>query len=245
MPRTNADITVPDLTGKLAVITGASDGFGFGLAGRLAHAGAEVIMPVRNPTRGAAAAERIRAATPGAHVSTRPLDLASLASVAALGRMLNEEGRPIDIWINDAAVMTPPTRHASEDGFELQFATNYLGHFALIARVLPLLCAGGARVTTMSSMAARNGRLGFDDMQSEREDVPMTAYGQSKLATMLFALELDRRSRAGGWGISSNVAHPGLTVTNLQGSGPNMGRTTPGLVSLQLLAVIGMQRLNT
>ena len=81
--------------------------------------------------------------------------------------MPNEEGRPIDIWINDAAVMTPPTRHASEDGFELQIATNYLGHFALVAQVLPLLRAGGARVTTMSSMAARNGRIGFDDLQSE------------------------------------------------------------------------------
>ena len=231
MPRTKDDIAVPDLTGKLAVITGASDGLGFGLAGRLARAGAEVIMPVRNPAKGAAAAERIRAATPGARVSTRPLDLASLASVAALGRALHEEGRPITLWINDAAVMTPPTRHVSADGFELQFATNYLGHFALVAHVLPLLRAGGARVTTMSSMAARNGRIDFDDLQCERRYVPMDAYGQSKLATMLFALELDRRSRADGWGITSNVAHPGLTMTNLQGSGPNLGRTTPGPMS--------------
>jgi NAD(P)-dependent dehydrogenase (short-subunit alcohol dehydrogenase family) len=231
MPRPKADIAVPDLSGNLAVITGASDGLGFGLAGRLARAGAEVIMPVRNPAKGAAAAERIRAATPGAAVSTRPLDLASLASVAALGRTLNEEGRPIDIWINDAAVMTPPTRHSSTDGLELQFATNYLGHFALVAHVLPLLRAGGARVTTMSSMAARDGRIDFADLQSEHRYVPMDAYGQSKLATMLFALELDRRSRAAGWGLTSNVAHPGLTVTNLQGSGPNMGRTSPGLVS--------------
>jgi len=225
MARTKPDVRVPDLTGKLAVVTGASDGLGFGLAGRLARAGAEVIMPVRNAEKGEAAAARIRAATPGATVSTRPLDLASLDSVAALGGALNEEGRPINIWINDAAVMMPPTRHVSADGFELQFAVNYLGHFALVAHVLPLLRAGHARVTTMSSVAARAGRLAFDDLQSERRYSPVRAYNQSKLANMIFALELDRRSRANGWGITSNAAHPGLTATNLQSSGPNMGRS--------------------
>ncbi len=224
MPRTKPAVHVPDLTGKLAVVTGASDGLGFGLASRLARAGAEVLMPVRNAAKGDAAAERIRAATPGATVSIRPLDLASLDSVAALGRILNDEGRPINIWINDAAVMTPPTRHISEDGFELQFAVNYLGHFALAASVLPLLRAGHARMTTMSSFGARDGRFTFDDLQSTQRYAPMQAYNQSKLAIMMFALALDRRSRAHGWGITSNVAHPGLTVTNLQSSGPNMGR---------------------
>lgn len=231
MPRTKPAVIVPDLTGKLAVVTGASDGLGFGLAGRLAAAGAEVIMPVRNAEKGAAAAARIRTATPGATVSTRPLDLASLASVAALARALNEEGRPIDIWINDAGVMMPPTRHLSADGFELQFAINHLGHFALVAQVLPLLRAGHARVTTMSSYGARQGRLTFDDVQGERRYSPIQAYNQSKLAIMMFALELDRRSRAGGLGIASNAAHPGMTVTNLQRSGPNMGRTTPSSIS--------------
>lgn len=231
MARTKPDVNVPNLTGKLAVVTGASDGLGFGLAGRLARAGAEVIMPVRNAEKGAAAAARIRTATPGATVSTRPLDLASLDSVAALGRTLNEEGRPIDIWINDAAVMMPPTRHVSADGFELQFAVNYLGHFALVASVLPLLRAGHARVTTMSSVGARAGRFTFDDLQSEQRYSAIQAYNQSKLAIMMFALELDRRSRANGWGITSNAAHPGLTVTNLQGSGPNMGRTNASSLS--------------
>ncbi len=231
MPRTKPDVHVPDLTGKLAVVTGASDGLGFGLAARLARAGAEVIMPVRNAGKGAAAAERIRTATPGAMISTRPLDLASLDSVAALGRALNDEGRPIDIWINDAGVMMPPTRHRSADGFELQFAVNYLGHFALAAHVLPLLRAGRARVTTMASVGARSGRLAFDDLQSERRYSPLRAYNQSKLAIMMFALELDRRSRANRWGIVSNAAHPGLTVTNLQSSGPNMGRTGASAIS--------------
>ncbi|MDQ2786015.1 MAG: SDR family oxidoreductase [Chloroflexota bacterium] len=231
MARTKPDVHVPDLTGKLAVVTGASDGLGFGLAARLARAGAEVIMPVRNAEKGAAAAGRIRTAAPGAMISTRPLDLASLDSVAALGRALNDEGRPIDLWINDAGVMMPPTRFVSEDGFELQFAVNYLGHFALVAHVLPLLRAGGARVTTMASVGARAGRLAFDDLQSERRYSPVRAYNQSKLAIMMFALELDRRSRANGWGITSNAAHPGLTVTNLQSAGPNMGRTGASPIS--------------
>jgi len=231
MARTKPDVHVPDLTGKLAIVTGASDGLGFGLAGRLARAGAEVIMPVRNAAKGNAAAARIRTATPGVTVSTRPLDLASLDSVAALGTALNDEGRPIDIWINNAGVMMPPTRHVSEDGFELQFAVNYLGHFALVAHVLPLLRAGHARVTTMTSIAARAGRLAFNDLQSERRYSPMQAYNQSKLAIMMFALELDRRSRANNWGITSNATHPGLTVTNLQSAGPNMGRTGASAMS--------------
>ena len=219
-----SDVKVPDLTGKLAVVTGASDGLGLGLADRLARAGAEVILPVRNPAKGAAALARIRAANPGATVSTRTLDLASLDSVAALGQTLRAEGRPIDILINNAAVMAPATRHTTDDGLELQFGTNHLGHFALVAHLLPLLRAGHARVTTMSSFGARNAQLDWDDLQSERKYAPMRAYGQSKLAIMLFALELDRRSRAAGWGLVSNVAHPGLTATNLQASGPNLGR---------------------
>ena len=224
MTQTKLDLTVPDLTGKLAVVTGASDGLGLGLAERLAQAGAEVILPVRSPAKGAAAVARIRAAHPAAIVSTREVDLASLASVDALGRALSSEGRPIDILVNNAAVMAPATRHVSEDGVELQFGTNHLGHFALVAHLMPLLRAGRARVTTMSSIAARGGRIGWDDLQSEQGYAPMKAYGQSKLALTLFALELDRRSRAGGWGITSNVAHPGVTSTNLQASGPNMGR---------------------
>jgi NAD(P)-dependent dehydrogenase (short-subunit alcohol dehydrogenase family) len=224
MPRKQPDIEVPDLTNKRVLITGASDGLGLGLAGRLAAAGAEVVMPVRNPTKGAAAIERIKAETPGAEVSLRDLDLASLESVAALGETLRGEGRAIDILINDAGVMAPKTRQTTGDGLELQFETNYLGHFALAAQVLPLLRAGRARVTTVSSMAARSSKYNWDDLQWEKDYNPMKSYGQSKLATLQFALELERRSQAGGWGITSNAAHPGLTSTNLQASGPNMGR---------------------
>lgn len=227
MPRTRLDVDVPDLTGRLAVVTGASDGIGLGLAERLAAAGAEVLLPVRNLAKGRAAVARIRSAVRGAAVALRELDLAALESVAALGRTLRAEGRPIDVLVNNAGVMNPPARHVTVDGFELQFATNHLGHFALVAHLLPLLRAGRARVTTMTSFGARGGRIRWDDPQSERSYRPMRAYNQSKLANLLFGLELDRRSRAGGWGVVSNVAHPGLTSTNLQASGPNLGRDKP------------------
>ncbi|MET8123806.1 SDR family oxidoreductase [Micromonospora sp. NPDC005189] len=223
------DLTVPDLTGKLAVVTGGSDGLGLGLAARLARAGAEVVLPVRNPAKGAAALDAVRAAAPGAVVSTRELDLASLDSVAALADTLLGEGRPIHLMINNAGVMTPPTRHTTAEGFELQLGTNHLGHFALNGRLLPLLRAGRARVTTMSSSAARSGRLDWDDLQSTRRYAAIRSYNASKLATLHFGLELDRRSRAGDWGIVSNVAHPGTTMTNLYASGPNLGRSRPSL----------------
>ncbi|ASW56209.1 SDR family oxidoreductase [Plantactinospora sp. KBS50] len=220
-------VTVPELTGKLAVVTGGSDGLGLGLARRLAQAGAEVVLPVRNPDKGAAAAGKVGAAVPGATISTRNLDLASLGSIRAFSDTMRDEGRPIHILVNNAGVMTPPTRHTTTDGLELQFGTNHIGHVALTAGLLPLLRAGRARVTTMSSSAARYGKLDWDDLQSERRYSPVGAYNRSKLATLHFGLELDRRSRAAGWGIISNVAHPGTTMTNLYAAGPNLGRSRP------------------
>jgi NAD(P)-dependent dehydrogenase (short-subunit alcohol dehydrogenase family) len=221
---TRSTYEIAGQAGKLAVVTGASDGLGLQIAARLASAGADLVLPVRNPQKGAAAVERIRAAAPQAKVTTPDLDLASLESVRALGDKLLTDGRPIDILINNAGVMTPPTRHETQDGFELQFGTNYLGHFALTAHIFPLLREASARVTTLSALAARSGTFQWDDLQYQGKYQAMKAYGQSKLAQMLFALELDRRSRAAGWGIVSNTAHPGLTVTNLQTSGWNMGR---------------------
>jgi NAD(P)-dependent dehydrogenase (short-subunit alcohol dehydrogenase family) len=145
------DVAVPDLTGKLAVVTGASDGIGLGLAVRLAQAGAELVLPVHNPAKGNAAVTRIRSAAPGAMVSLRELDLASSESVAELADKLNADGRPVDILVNNAGLMTPATRHTTADGLELQFGTNHIGHLALVGRILPLLRAGRARVTTTSS----------------------------------------------------------------------------------------------
>ncbi|OMC23556.1 SDR family oxidoreductase [Mycobacterium colombiense] len=228
----NLVATVPDLSGKLAVVTGANSGLGFGLTRRLSAAGADVVMAIRNRAKGEAAIDEIRTTVPGAKLTIKSLDLSSLESVAALGEELNTEGRPLDILINNAGVMTPPERASTADGFELQFGSNHLGHFALTARLLPLLrAAKGARVVSLSSLAARqSGKIHFEDPQFEKSYSAMSAYGQSKLAVLMFALELDRRSHAGGWGIVSNAAHPGLTKTNLQIAGPSHGREKPALM---------------
>jgi NAD(P)-dependent dehydrogenase (short-subunit alcohol dehydrogenase family) len=213
--------------GKLALVTGASGGIGLGVATHLAAGGAEVLLGVRDPARGMAAIDHIRREVPDARVSVRTLDLASLASVAALTDQLHAEARPIQILVNNAGVMAPATRHTTQDGFELQFGTNYIGHAALTFGLLPLLRVGEARVTTVTSAAARHAKLNWADPQGERKYAPVRAYNQSKLANLMFALELDRRSRAGGWGIVSNAAHPGTTLTGLYRAGPNLGRKRP------------------
>lgn len=224
MPHKNIDITVPDLSGKRAVVTGASDGMGLGMAARLAAAGAEVLMPVRNRRKGENAIARIKQAVPAADVSLRDLDLSSLASVASLGEALRQEGQPIHILINNAGVMTPPDRQMTADGFELQFGSNHLGHFALVAHLLPVLRDGKARVTSQVSVAANQGAINWDDLNWERSYHGMNAYSQSKIAFGLFGLELDRRSQAGDWGISSNLSHPGVAPTNLLAARPELGR---------------------
>ena len=242
MPRTKKDITVADQSGRLAVVTGASDGLGLGLALRLAAAGADVVMPVRNRAKGEAAADRIRARVPGAKLAVRTLDLSSLRSVRTLAEELVAEGRPINILINNAGVMNPPVRQESADGFELQFATNHLGHFAFAAQVLPLLRAGRARVTTQSSVAANQYGIAWDDLQWRTRYRAMRAYSSSKIAVSLFGLELDRRSRAHGWGVTSNVAHPGVSATNLLAAHPEMGRAgdTGAVRAIRFLARFGV-----
>jgi NAD(P)-dependent dehydrogenase (short-subunit alcohol dehydrogenase family) len=228
MARSDHTVTVPDLSGKLAIVTGSNSGLGLGLATRLAAAGADVTMAIRNRAKGETAIEQIRATMPTAKLTIKQLDLSSLASVAALGEELNAEGRPIDILINNAGIMQPPQRETTADGFELQFGCNHLGHFALTGHLLSLLrAAGSARVTCLSSLAARMGAVNFDDLQWEKRYNPTQAYSQSKSANLMFALELDRRSRQAGWGVMANAAHPGFTKTNLQLSGPSQGRQSP------------------
>jgi NAD(P)-dependent dehydrogenase (short-subunit alcohol dehydrogenase family) len=236
------DLTLPDLTGKRALVTGASDGMGLGIAASLAGAGAEVLVPVRNRAKGEAAVSTIRSQVPGARLVLHDLDLSSLASVAALGEALVAEGEPIHLMINNAGVMTPPERQTTADGHELQLGTNHLGHFALTGRLLPLLRAGRARVTSQASVAARRGTINWDDLDWERSYDGMGAYRQSKIACGLFGLELSRRSAAAGWGITSNVSHPGVAPTNLLAARPEVGRAddTTGVKVIRWLSAHGL-----
>jgi NAD(P)-dependent dehydrogenase (short-subunit alcohol dehydrogenase family) len=242
MSRRPVDIAVPDLSGRRAVVTGASDGIGLGVATRLAAAGADVVMPVRNARKGEAAIARIREGNPDATVSLCELDLSSLASVAALAEHLHEEGRPIHLLVNNAGVMTPPDRQTTADGFELQFGTNHLGHFALVGHLLPLLRAGRARVTSQISVAANRNAINWDDLGWERSYDGFRAYSQSKIALGLFGLELDERSRAGDWGITSNLSHPGIAPTSLLAARPEVGRDedTRGVRLIRALSARGI-----
>ena len=193
-------VDIPSQSGRLAVVTGATGGLGYEAALALAAAGAEVVLAGRNDSKGANAVARLRAAHPGATVRFERLDLASLASVAAFAQTMLATGRGIDLLLNNAGIMAPPDRQLTVDGFELQFATNYLGHFALTARLLPLLRrVPGTRVVNVSSLAANLDSIDLTDLQSELTHVPFQTYGMTKLALLMFALELQRRSEAAGW----------------------------------------------
>jgi NAD(P)-dependent dehydrogenase (short-subunit alcohol dehydrogenase family) len=213
---------IPDLTGQLAVVTGANSGIGWHTALELARAGARVILAARSEEKGAQAVRQIQTEVARADVQARLLDLADLASVRAFAASVLTEPR-LDLLLNNAGVMAVPERRETKDGFELQFGTNFLGPFALTGLLLPaLLRAPHPRVTTVSSGAANMGkkRIDFDDLQSLRVYGPWKAYCQSKLADLLFALELGRRARAARLPLLSTAAHPGYARTNLQTSGP-------------------------
>ena len=222
---------IPPQQGRRVVITGATNGLGYETALAFAGTDAEVVLTGRNAAKGAAALAKIRAVHPRANIRYADLDLASLASVKAFADRFSGEQDALDLLVNNAGVMTPPTRHATVDGFELQFGTNYLGHFALTAHLLPLLRRGRqARVVNLSSLAHRlRAAIQFDDLQWQRRYHPWEAYAQSKLAMLMFAFELQRRSDSLGWGLMSNAAHPGYATTGLQSAGPGLGRTAPSL----------------
>lgn len=221
---------IPPQTGRIAVVTGATSGIGYETAKALAGAGAKVIIASRNESKGAEVLTKIRAATPGADVAFEPLDLASLDSVAGAATRIAAFVPRIDLLINNAGVMAIPDRHETEDGFEMQMGANYIGHFALNMRLLPkVFAATNPRVVTVSSLAHRNGKINFDDLQWKKSYSSWRAYCQSKLATLMFSLELDRIARAEDWNLMSTAAHPGYAVTGLQSTGPRMGRDRPGL----------------
>ncbi len=219
---------VPDQAGRLIVVTGANSGTGKEAAKRLAAAGAHVVMGVRTIAKGESARAEILAAHPGASLDVRRIDLADLGSVREFADGLIADGVPLDVLINNAGVMAPPTRMTTADGFELQFGSNYLGPFALTMRLLPLLLTAPApRVVTMSSGTANFGRIKFDDLQWERGYSPTRSYAQSKLADLFLALQLAAIATARGWHLISNAAHPGYTRTNLQTAGASLGRDKP------------------
>lgn len=210
---------IPDLSGRLAIVTGATGGLGLETALVLAGKGAEVVLAARNPAKGAEAERLIRSRHPDAAVRFELLDLASLASVRAFAERYLATGRPIDILIDNAGVMALPTRQTTVDGFEMQFGTNYLSHFALVGRLLPLLIGAKARVVQLSSVAHRSGHIRLDDLNYQSHYSPWPVYQQSKLAMLMFALELQRRSDANGWGLTSVAAHPGFARTDLIANG--------------------------
>jgi len=208
---------IPDQSGRVAVVTGANSGIGFETARALAAKGARVVLACRDPQRGKEAEQRLRAALPDALVRFVPLDLGSLASVEKFAKDLEAEEPKLDLLCNNAGVMTPPLGRTA-DGFELQFGTNHLGHFALTGRLLPVIRRGAApRIVTVSSTAHYLGRIDFDDPNAERKPYDaFRAYGQSKLANLLFTRELARRLAARGEAVVAAAAHPGSTRTNLQ-----------------------------
>ncbi|MCW2521681.1 MAG: short-chain dehydrogenase [Frankiales bacterium] len=209
------------LTAKTAVVTGANSGIGWHTAYRLAEHGAAVTLACRNTAAGEQAAGRIRALVPGAVVSVASLDLASLESVAGFAERWQ---LPLDLLVNNAGVMAPPRWRATEDGFELQFGTNHLGHFALTGRLLPqLLSAERPRVVTVSSIVHKRGTAAVLLGNPADRYKPRAAYAESKLANLLFALELQRRSSAAGAPLVSAAAHPGVSATNLFASRSGMG----------------------
>jgi NAD(P)-dependent dehydrogenase (short-subunit alcohol dehydrogenase family) len=211
---------IPALTGRTFVVTGANSGLGLETTRLLAAKGAHVVMTARDRVKGQAAAARVGQDVPGASLELRLLDLADLDSVRAFARGLRDDAVGVDVLINNAGVMMTPQR-STKQGFELQFGTNHLGHFALTGLLLELLANGtDPRVVTVSSTMHKQGKIDFDDLMRTKGYNPNAAYSQSKLANLLFGLELQRRLTAAGSPVRSLMAHPGYSATNLQFSGP-------------------------
>jgi NAD(P)-dependent dehydrogenase (short-subunit alcohol dehydrogenase family) len=213
---------IPDQSGRVAVVTGANSGLGYHTALELARKGAHVVLGCRDEGRGNAAVARIHVEVPDAQLEMRRLDLSDLDSVQACADGLLADLPGIDLIVSNAGVMAIPERLTTAQGFEMQLGTNHLGHVALAARLSPAL-RPGARVVGVSSTAHRFGKVDFEDLQKERSYSPWSAYGQSKLANLLYGWELDRRAKEAGWEVEGLTAHPGYSATNLQTSGPSHG----------------------
>jgi NAD(P)-dependent dehydrogenase (short-subunit alcohol dehydrogenase family) len=221
---------IPDQKGKVFVVTGSNSGIGLEAAEAIAGRGAHVIMACRSLGKAKDAESRIRAKHPSASIDVRALDLSSLASIRAFAEQLGKDHEAIDVLVNNAGIMAIP-RSLTTDGFEMQLGTNHLGHFALTGLLLPALArAKRARVVTVSSSVHRTGRMVFDDLMGERRYEKWAAYMQSKLANLLFMLELHRRLEKAHPTIASLSCHPGYAATNLQTVGPKMERSWTGAI---------------
>jgi len=209
---------LPDLSGRIYLITGGNSGIGLEAAIMLAQAGGDIIIACRNEKKAADAAAQIDAAGPGT-VETVVLDLSSLASVRSASAEIHSRWDKLDALVNNAGIMQPP-QTTTEDGFELQFGTNHLGHFLLAGLLYDLVEKAAGRIVVVSSIAHRLGRINFDDLMGEKKFNTSMAYGQSKLANLMFALELDRRLQDAGSPVSCMACHPGYSATALQSTGP-------------------------
>jgi NAD(P)-dependent dehydrogenase (short-subunit alcohol dehydrogenase family) len=232
---------IPDQHGKCVIITGANSGIGFEAACALAGKGAEVVLAVRNWEKGGQAAARICQAHPQAKIEMMRLDLADLGSVHRFAKDFAQRHSTLSVLINNAGVMGIPYRQ-TVDGFEMQFGTNHLGHFALTGLLLPLLIATPhARVVTVSSMMHLFGKINFDDLNGAKKYNPWVAYGQSKLANLLFAYELQRRLANVGANVISLGCHPGYAATNLQFGAARMNHSRPQEIQNRLMNTLFAQ----
>jgi NAD(P)-dependent dehydrogenase (short-subunit alcohol dehydrogenase family) len=234
---TTADI--PSQKNKLAIVTGANSGIGFHAARELARAGATVILACRNLQKAEAAKNKILAEIPEAQIEIGLLDVADLKSVRDFAKKFIASDRSIDLLINNAGVMALLDRKTTADGFEMQFGTNHLGHFALTGLLLPaLLSTTGSRVVSVASLAHRTGTMHFNDLHFEKKYRPWATYAQSKLSNILFALELDRRFKILSANAESLVVHPGLSDTKLGINGPGSKNKLMAMIAKILSPVI-------
>lgn len=231
--------SIPDQSGQTVIVTGANSGLGFEATNVLAGKGAHVVMACRSVERGEDARDSIREAFPAASLSVRELDLASLDSIRSFAETFTGEYDSLDILCNNAGVMAIP-RQETADGFEMQFGVNHLGHFALTGLLLGTLesTSGQTRVVTHSSGAHERGRIDFEDLHSEESYAKWGAYGQSKLANLLFAYELDRRLKDADSSVLSTACHPGYADTNLQRRGPEQFGSRIRLAGMKLANVV-------
>jgi len=229
---------IPDLKGKIAVVTGANSGLGYYTCLELARKGAHVVLAARNKEKGFAALERIKLEIPEADLQFMKLDLANLETIKHFADAFIEEYERLDILINNAGVMAIPLRRTAQ-GFEMQFGTNHLGHFALTALLAGFMeLSPRARIVNVSSLMHKFGKINFDDLNSEKSYSKWTAYGQSKLANLLFTIELDKRLRRAGKHTKVMASHPGYASTNLQTRGGEMEGSKANVVVNNIMNAI-------